>query len=84
MQQKAKACIYFAIGTMSGSSLDGLDITYCCYQKKHIEPNKWDHSIIMGETMAFPEELLERIKSAHEMKVDEFFKLDADLGRWMG
>jgi anhydro-N-acetylmuramic acid kinase len=51
--ENGRPCIYFAIGLMSGSSLDGLDIVYCTFQKKHISPDKWDHAIIFGETIPF-------------------------------
>lgn len=49
-----KPCIYFAIGLLSGSSLDGLDIAYCTFQKKHITPLKWDHALILSQTVPYP------------------------------
>ena len=40
-----------AIGVMSGSSLDGLDICYCDF--KYIE-SKWQFQNLRGETIPFP------------------------------
>ena len=54
MAETDKPCIYFSIGLMSGSSLDGLDICYCTFQKKHVSPDKWDHAVILGETIEYP------------------------------
>jgi anhydro-N-acetylmuramic acid kinase len=62
MSELNKPCVYFAIGLMSGSSLDGLDIAYCCFQKKHISPEKWDHSVIIADTVKFTEDILAPLK----------------------
>ena len=43
-----------AVGVMSGSSLDGLDICYCDY--KYIE-SKWQFQNLKGETIPFPKDI---------------------------
>jgi anhydro-N-acetylmuramic acid kinase len=38
------------IGIMSGSSLDGLDISFCEYR---LLDSKWDFTFLIGETIPF-------------------------------
>ena len=52
MQKSAKS--YFAIGLMSGSSLDGLDITYCKYTKEVGSEGQanWSFELLHANTAA--------------------------------
>ena len=52
MQKSAKS--YFAIGLMSGSSLDGLDITYCKYTKEVGSEGQanWSFELLHAKTAA--------------------------------
>jgi anhydro-N-acetylmuramic acid kinase len=70
-----------AIGVMSGSSLDGLDISFCIYRNLN---NQWDFEFIKGETILFEEHLLEKLKKVRQLGALELARLDIDLGDWIG
>ena len=70
-----------AVGVMSGSSLDGLDICYCDY--KYIE-SKWQFQNLKGETIPFPRDIYALLLKARDLSGEELVKLDVRLGIWMG
>jgi anhydro-N-acetylmuramic acid kinase len=51
---------YKAIGLMSGSSLDGLDIAYCEFG---VENGQWSFNIIQTDVVVYPDEWIQEIKS---------------------
>ena len=55
---------YNVIGTMSGTSLDGLDIAYCSFE---FLGNNWTYKIIEAQTINFPTNLKDNLKSAIEL-----------------
>lgn len=60
-----------AIGLMSGSSLDGLDIAYCEFQNTN---KKWTFKILAAETYSYTEEwelILKELPSANAIKILE-------------
>ncbi|UII33461.1 anhydro-N-acetylmuramic acid kinase [Fulvivirga ulvae] len=78
MKNKEK---YKAIGLMSGTSLDGLDLAFCEFE---IEDGLWSYQIHGTETRSYPEELYNFLKTAVEFSGLELTKLDVELGQWMG
>ena len=70
-----------AVGVMSGSSLDGLDISYCDF--KYIE-SKWQFQNLNGETIPFPKDIYSLLLKARDLSGRELTKLDVRLGIWMG
>ena len=70
-----------AVGVMSGSSLDGLDICYCDY--KYFE-SKWQFQNLKGETIPFPRDIYALLLKARDLSGEELVKLDVRLGIWMG
>lgn len=64
--------------------MEGLDIVYCTFQKKHISPDKWDHALILGTTVPYPEDIVEKLKNAATMTASDFCKFDRFFGRWIG
>ena len=48
--------VYRAIGLMSGSSLDGLDIAYCQFQ---FNAGKWSFEILKTDVIPFTSEWVE-------------------------
>ncbi|MEJ2004549.1 MAG: anhydro-N-acetylmuramic acid kinase [Cyclobacteriaceae bacterium] len=67
------------LGLMSGTSLDGLDMALCRF------PDSMDsYELIKAETLTYTEELQNRLGRSVELTSEELFRLDADLGRWMG
>ncbi|KAA3626623.1 MAG: anhydro-N-acetylmuramic acid kinase [Bacteroidetes bacterium] len=77
---------YNALGLMSGSSLDGLDIAYCTFKYSEwggeLKIKDWE--IVVAETIPYPEEWLKRLKEAPTLSGLELTKLNADLGRYFG
>jgi anhydro-N-acetylmuramic acid kinase len=69
------------IGLMSGTSLDGLDIAYCCFTKKE---KKWEYKITAAQTIQYPPVLKKKLVSASTMSGLDLTMLDAELGRYFG
>jgi anhydro-N-acetylmuramic acid kinase len=51
---------FLAIGLMSGTSLDGLDICYVKFEKKQ----HWNFEILHAETIKYPKFWEEKLKNA--------------------
>jgi len=73
---------YTAIGLMSGTSLDGLDIACCIFE--HSDNGKWDYDCIATDTVGYPKETLALLKKATELSGEELSILDKNLGEWYG
>ncbi len=72
---------YTALGIMSGSSLDGLDLAFCEFTEKH---NRWAYRIVSAETLSYPEEwkmLLQESSYADGKKLTEN---DVAYGKYLG
>ena len=72
---------FFAIGIMSGTSLDGLDIAYCSYIFKK---NKWSFKFYEGETILYDELWKSKLSIAHTLPGAELMKLHSEYGKWIG
>ena len=55
--------VYNVIGTMSGSSIDGLDIVYCTLQEIG---GKWSYQINVSDCIEFPEVWQQKLKHITE------------------
>ena len=66
---------------MSGTSLDGLDITYSNFFRKN---EGWDFDLIKNETIKYPSDLLEKLKISTSLSGLELSNLDIDLGKFIG
>ena len=63
---------------MSGTSMDGLDISYCSYS---ISPDgKWSYSLIHVKSVAFTSEILNKLKKSYNYSANELLVLDKQLG----
>lgn len=65
---------------MSGSSLDGLDIAYCQFEKA----NHWSFNIICAETIPYPEEWGLILKNAPFLQAETLIELDFNYGKFIG
>jgi len=72
---------YCVIGIMSGTSLDGLDIAYCHFNK--IE-DRWSYEIIKATTIPYSIEWKDRLSRAAHLLSLEFSLLHNEYGRYIG
>src|SRR5688500_11610876 len=72
---------YKVIGLMSGTSLDGLDIAYCVFQKLK---SGWRYTIDHHATVRYPASWHTRLRDAHTLSGEALMTLDADFGTHLG
>ena len=73
--------VYRAIGLMSGSSLDGLDIAFAELQE---QAGKWSYEIVQADCYPYPEEWVGKLKNAINLSAKEYQLLHADYGHYTG
>ena len=73
--------LYRAIGLMSGSSLDGLDIVFT---ELHEDMGNWQYEIIAAECVPYNLDWVTRLKAATMLSAREYLLLDADYGHFLG
>lgn len=71
---------YFAIGLMSGTSLDGLDICYTNFQKKE----SWQFEIIIAETIPYSQEWKNKLQNSVYLSAEDLLALDKEYGFFVG
>ncbi len=72
---------YTAIGLMSGSSLDGLDIACCEFS---VENGKWNFKILKTDVVAYPDEWAQDLKGLPVAHAKTFWETHARLGNYFG
>ena len=70
----------FAIGLMSGTSLDGVDLVYVRFDKKEYK----DFKILHSETIPYTTTWKQVLQNAIGYSKDELKKLDASYGTFLG
>lgn len=70
-----------AIGLMSGSSLDGLDIALVRFQ---YDDNQYTFSIIDADTLPYPDEWKQQLTDAFHKQPNELKSLDKAYGQFIG
>ena len=73
--------MYRAIGLMSGSSLDGLDIVYTELDNS---AGKWSYQIICTDCIAYNDYWYNNLKNALHLSVQEYSVLHTAYGHWIG
>jgi anhydro-N-acetylmuramic acid kinase len=73
--------IYRAIGLMSGTSLDGVDLASCVFTLKD---NVWSYQIEEAETFSYPEEWLSLLPQLMQVDAYTYAKANSDLGYYFG
>ena len=68
---------YYVLGLMSGTSLDGLDLALCHFEKTD---SRWNYNVIAAQTYPYHNDLRLRLARAIELSAYEFVKLDVELG----
>lgn len=73
--------IYKAIGLMSGSSLDGLDIAFVRFEEIG---GKWSYEILQADCVPYAEEWIEKLRNANQVSATEYIRLHTEYGRLLG
>lgn len=73
--------IYKAIGIMSGSSLDGLDIAYSEFQEN---AGKWNYEIIHADCYPYTDSWIEKLKGATSLNARDYLLLHVEYGHYIG
>lgn len=73
--------VYRAIGLMSGSSLDGLDIAFVELQE---QGGKWSYEILQADCYGYSDEWVNKLKNAVNLSAKEYQLLHADYGHYTG
>ncbi len=72
---------YSAIGLMSGSSLDGLDLAYCLFSQKD---DQWHYEIKVAETIAYAPEWKDLLLKLPDQRAKNLVEADLNYGRYLG
>src|SRR4028118_1871341 len=73
--------VYKAIGLMSGSSLDGLDMAYVQFQETG---GKWQYTILHADCVAYTPEWKHQLKTATSLGAAEYQMLHTAYGHYTG
>ena len=73
--------LYRAIGIMSGSSLDGLDIVFCELEETG---GKWTYQIRHAECYEYSPEWKQRLSGAVHLNALDYMLLHFDYGHYIG
>jgi anhydro-N-acetylmuramic acid kinase len=73
--------IYRALGLMSGSSLDGLDLCYVYLQEAS---GKWNYEIVKADCYPYPIEWSDKLKHAIDLPAKDYALLDIEYGHYVG
>jgi anhydro-N-acetylmuramic acid kinase len=73
--------VYRAIGIMSGSSLDGLDIVFVEF---HEQGGKWNYEIKASACYPYSGEWVEKLRSAIGLSAKDYMQLHSDYGHYIG
>ena len=65
------------IGVMSGTSLDGIDLAWCRFEKD--SSGKWDYRILRATTVPYSETFKTRLANAPYLSALEYVKLNNDV-----
>ena len=71
---------FLAIGLMSGTSLDGLDICYVKFEKTQ----HWNFEILHAETVKYPKFWEEKLKNSIHLSAEEIAELNSEYGFYLG
>ncbi len=73
--------IYRAIGVMSGSSLDGLDIAFAEFQEN---AGKWSYEIKLADCYSYNSDWIQKLKTATSLNAIDYQLLHIEYGHYLG
>ncbi|SHM02827.1 Uncharacterised protein family (UPF0075) [Chryseobacterium carnipullorum] len=68
-----------AIGLMSGTSLDGLDICFAAFEKQ----NGWTFQILKAETLPYPKNWEDKLRHSIGLSSEELLELHSEYGFYL-
>ena len=71
---------YSAIGLMSGTSLDGLDICHVKFSKSE----NWNFEILAAETISYEENWKLKLQNTPQLSAEDLLALDKEFGFFLG
>lgn len=71
----------YAIGLMSGTSLDGVDLAYCSIEQVE---GKWKYEILAAETVDYDSSWRSKFSEIEESTALDFISLDRKYGNYLG
>lgn len=71
---------YYAVGLMSGTSLDGLDIAYSSYTK---DGENWSFELLKSKSVSYSEVLESDLRNSVKMSALELTELHSEYGRFL-
>lgn len=69
-----------AIGLMSGTSLDGLDLCFAEFEKK----DQWNFRIIQSETLSYPTDWEYKLRNSIFLSAPDLLALNSEYGFYLG
>ena len=73
--------IFQAIGLMSGTSLDGLDICLAKFEKQN---SVWEFEILQAETVPYSEKWESQLRNSIHLSAEELLELHSEYGFFLG
>ncbi len=73
---------FHALGLMSGTSLDGLDVCHASFQKDN--SGKWTFKILNATTFPYSETWQNKLRNAIHLSAEEIFELNSEYGFYLG
>ena len=70
-----------ALGMMSGTSLDGVDLALCRFVKNN---DQWQFEILASETFNYSSEWEQKLREAYKLNALDFLLLHNEYGRFIG
>lgn len=75
------ATTYSVLGTMSGTSCDGLDMVFAVFTK---HCHRWSFHIEQATTFSYDDAWTEKLRSSDKLAASDLMELDMRLGHFMG
>ena len=73
--------IFHAIGLMSGTSLDGLDVCFAKFEKQN---SVWKFEISQAETFPYSEKWENKLRNSIHLSAEELLELHSEYGFYLG